>query len=126
MQEFEPSSKYNCIVLRYCIGYLDDREASQFLGKLAHSMVPTAIDPNDTGSDAERQASYILVQDQTVQESEDEVPEYGQTVRKESSLHDIFEQSGLSLVSLFGPVEVHEDMLPVKVWVLAQLASISR
>ena len=63
MQEFEPSSKYNCIVLRYCIGYLDDREASQFLAKLALSMVPTAIDPNDKVNDAEKQASYILIQD---------------------------------------------------------------
>ena len=34
MQEFEPSSKYNCVVLRYCIGYLDDREASLFLTRL--------------------------------------------------------------------------------------------
>ena len=63
MQRFEPTSKYNCIVLRYCIGYLDDREASQFLAKLALSMVPTAIDPNKIVSDVDKQASYILLQD---------------------------------------------------------------
>ena len=119
MQEFEPSSKYNCVVLRYCIGYLDDREASQFLAKLALSLVPTAVDPNNIVSDVDKQASYILLQDQTVPESEDELPEYGQTVRKESSLQDIFKQSGLYLVNHIGPHELHEDMLPVKVWVLA-------
>ena len=63
MQEFKPSSKYNCIVLRYCIGYLDDREASSFLAKLALSMVPTAIDPNNIISDEDKHASYILLQD---------------------------------------------------------------
>ena len=34
MQDFMTINKYNCIVLRYCIGYLDDDELVQFLQKL--------------------------------------------------------------------------------------------
>ena len=34
MQDFTSIDHYNCIVLRYCIGYLDDTEARLFLRKV--------------------------------------------------------------------------------------------
>ena len=34
MQDFTSPTHYNCIVLRYCIGYLDDGEARLFLRKV--------------------------------------------------------------------------------------------
>ncbi len=35
MQNFPWDSKWNCIVCRYCVGYLDDEELVQFLKKAA-------------------------------------------------------------------------------------------
>ena len=90
MQEFKPTAKYNCIVLRYCIGYLNDVEAVDFLSRLGQSLVSTPASQPSHGAELthtqDRQPSYLLVQDQAVPENDDEFLEDGQRVRKESSL----------------------------------------
>ena len=107
MEDFCPEEWYNCVVLRYCIGYLNDIAAAGLLSKLSHNLV--------RGD----QPSYILIQDQILAEEDGELVENEQRVRRESSLKNIFKQSGLTLVDEVGPEVLHEDMLPVKVWVLA-------
>ena len=78
MEAFKPKKRYNCPVLRYCIGYLSDRAAVTFLKKLRANL--------------EKCKAYILVQDHVLPKNhgEDSITAYGQRVRKESDLQNIF------------------------------------
>ena len=46
MQKFETDSKYDCIVLRHCTGYLEDAELKEFLQKLG-TMLKRSTDDFD-------------------------------------------------------------------------------
>ena len=41
MQEFDGHKEYNCIVLRYVTGYLDDQELIRFLSRLGNMLAET-------------------------------------------------------------------------------------
>ena len=59
MQKFETDKKYNCIVLRYCTGYLNDEELSAFLRKLG-----SMLDQKSSNFvDSEQETSFIIIQD---------------------------------------------------------------
>ena len=38
MEIFQPKKNYDCIVMRYCIGYLDDKKMIKFLYKIKHGL----------------------------------------------------------------------------------------
>ena len=59
MQKFETDKKYNCIVLRYCTGYLSDEELSTFLKKLGSMLEKGSDDLHDQ----EQETSFIIIQD---------------------------------------------------------------
>ena len=59
MQKFETDKKYNCIVLRYCTGYLSDEELSNFLKKLGSMLEKGSDDLHDQ----EQETSFIIIQD---------------------------------------------------------------
>ena len=59
MEAFLPDTSFNCIVLRYCIGYLSDDAAVQFLRKMGQ-----ALDVEHKRiSRAATSRSFILLQD---------------------------------------------------------------
>ena len=41
MQDFDVDEEYNCIVLRYVTGYLDDKELDTFLSRLGNLLART-------------------------------------------------------------------------------------
>ena len=86
MQNFPWDSKWNFIVCRYCVGYLDDKELVQFLKKAAKCLKGN----DERAKRALNQQSYIVVQDQVC--PEDDVPERmdNQQVRTAEQLQDIF------------------------------------
>ena len=60
MQDYTFDEKYNCILLRYCVGYLTDDELVVFLKKAAENLVGQADEQKRVAS----LKSFILVQDQ--------------------------------------------------------------
>ena len=59
MQSFQANSTYNCIVLRYCIGYLNADDLVLFLRKIGTML-------SNTTSDCKRMCqkeSYIVIPD---------------------------------------------------------------
>ena len=60
MQDFKGKSIYNCIVFRYCIGYLDDNLAPSILEKFSTYLLNYETKNERAGP----QCSYIIVQDQ--------------------------------------------------------------
>ena len=59
MEEFITENKYNCIVLRYCSGYLDRFGLKSFLIKLAAMLK----EGKSRTQRAQQRGSFIIVQD---------------------------------------------------------------
>ena len=82
METFESKLKYDCIVLRYCIGYLDAKAAAKVLKKLGSMLTPNL----NLHQRAASSTSYILVQDQVVPEDRDIGEDLGQQARRQTIL----------------------------------------
>ena len=105
---------YDCIVLRYAIGYLDDDQASTVLEKFGTYL-------KSYGSKNARKAkrgSFILVQDQILPLFAKEIFDEGQRVRQQKTLLKIFEQANLEIFEESMPEELHTEMEKVKIWAL--------
>ena len=68
MQSFDIDEVYDCVVMRYCIGYLKDEEAMKFLRRMKVRL----SGPKNIQKRSTQRESYILVQDQIVPEEEQE------------------------------------------------------
>ena len=114
MQDFKGLPIYDCIVLRYAIGYLDDDQASTVLEKFGTYL-------KSYGTKNARKAkrgSFILVQDQILPLFAKEIFDEGQRVRQQKTLLKIFEQANLEIFEESMPEELHTEMEKVKIWAL--------
>ena len=85
MEAFTPDTTFNCIVLRYCIGYLDDEAAVEFLQKMGQALETE----HRMRARASSSKSFILLQDQTQGEGSNEGKVEGQKTRRRTSLENI-------------------------------------
>ena len=69
MEDFSSSNTFNCIILRYCFGYLSDYDAVQFLRKMGQMLDVE----NKRRSRAATSRSFILLQDNIQDENYIEV-----------------------------------------------------
>ena len=114
MQDFTTINKYNCIVLRYCLGYLGDDDLVQFLQKLGTMLSKI----NDASQRLCQKESFIIVQDQIIPEDKTEWEEYDQRIRRGSTIQMIFERAGLECVKQIGPESLNRKFDSVKMWAL--------
>ena len=115
MQDFDGHKEYNCIVLRYVSGYLDDKELERFLSRLGNMLARKS--KSLKGPD--QQESYIIVQEQVLPEGESHPGEFGQRVRTERSLEAIFYRTNLDVAKTQGPESLIAKYHDVKMWALA-------
>ena len=64
MERFDEPFEYNCVVMRYSIGYMSDENAKLFLQKMTKKLACS----NKERVRAPQRESYIVVQDQLVTE----------------------------------------------------------
>ena len=114
IQEYDTSKKYNCIIFRYCIGYLkDDAELAEELKRYA-----AMLDSNNTKRTTQ-QEGYLIVQDQVGPEGTVDGDNSAQEVRTLSRIEKIFAAADLKVVnSADHPEELITSIFPVRVWVL--------
>ena len=91
MEEYEWKEKYNAIILRYSVGYLDDEELVIFLRKARNAL------DNSKGliTRNQRPTSFIFIQDNVVQSKREEKVENNERVRCYANYDKIFEKAGL-------------------------------
>ena len=119
MEEFITENKYNCIVLRYCSGYLDRSGLRSFLIKLAAMLK----EDKSRSQRAQQRGSFIIVQDQVQDEDRLGMMEFGQIVRRRTLFEKIFKEANLLVFDQEGPRMVHKDMLGLMTWALCPVSS---
>ena len=114
MQNFSTPLRYNCIVLRYSIGYLEDDDAATFLKKLGGM-----LGSEKENTRAAASSSIILIQDQVIPEDRPEFWEHNQKVRRWSSFDRIIKTAGLSIVRKSALEQLDSKVWPVFAMALA-------
>ena len=114
MQDFHVDKEYNCIVLRYVTGYLDDKELIEFLSRLGNLLAES----NEKARRMCQRESFVIVQDQVYQEGVSNSGEFGQRVRSEKSIEAIFFRTNLEVAKMHGPECFNEKYHNVKFWAL--------
>ena len=112
MQNFSTPLRYNCIVLRYSIGYLEDDDAVTFLKKLGGM-----LSSEKQKARAAARSSFILIQDQVISEKLSEYQAENQKVRRLSSFERIIKAAGLIIVK-----KSDLEQLDSKVWPVIAMA----
>ena len=93
MQEYDWKEDYNCIVLRWCVGYLNDEELSAFLNKAkSHLLNPTGRISRNTCL-----SSFIFVLDNVRGKKSDLKELRGERVRCKEELEALFQKAGISI-----------------------------
>ena len=72
MKEFDWTDKWNCIIFRFCVGYLDKDDLINVLKK-AKQCLKERNNPNKRLATKE---SYIIIQDQVKEDDGEEKKEY--------------------------------------------------
>ena len=114
MEDFIASKKYNCIVLRYAIGYLSDEKLVRFLTNCRVWLTENSTPSQRTCT----RESFIIVQDQVLSEDETEWEEYNQRIRRNSSIEKIFVRALLDCYKQIGPESLCSKYDSVKMWAL--------
>ena len=108
MQDLDTQLKYNCIVLRYCIGYLDDEQAARFLRKLGAMLCQETQKARAASS-----SSFIIIQDQVIPDGVEEYTSQDQRLRKWSSFQRIIKAAGLAIFKKSALEELNSRVWPV-------------
>ena len=93
MRTFQPVRQYNCVVMRYCIGYMNRTRASLFLQKMNHYLERSLLKYHR----AAQSKSYIIIQDQILPSDREEFWYKSQKVRHQSTLEEIFKEANLNI-----------------------------
>ena len=114
MQSFEWDDEWNCIVFRYCVGYLEDEELKEVLIK-AQKCLKGRVSTDKRGA---TQESYIIIQDQVCSEHEIVETQKDQRVRSQKQLEKIYKDAQLTISKDPNALTMKKNYFPVMIWSL--------
>ena len=103
MQEYQWRKCYNCIVLRWSAGYLDDEELVTFLEKARKQLAGNPARPTRSY----QPSSCVFVLDNVLWHGQIPFTKDGQRVRAEATLEGIFREAGLHVAAKTPAMPLH-------------------
>ena len=91
MQNYHFSNFYSCIFMRWCIGYIWDDEAEEFLKRAKKHLYKSPL----VKTRSYVPGSFIIIVDQILDEEGPPIKVRGQWIRSENKYLSIFKNAGL-------------------------------
>ena len=114
MQSFLWEEQYTGVFVRWCIGYLSDKELIAFLKQAAIHLYKSSK-ARTRGSNVR---SLILVMENVAPPGETLGPFDGQITRNEKDIERVFGRADLSIYDKSDLTVLHKGYRPVRVWAL--------